>query len=915
MKRWATVLRVLFALLLLVLLAVPLAAVGETWNTGRNIASIVRETPKSGESYLRATASDRVKGESFSVVCLYPEPLNLLEKTEVTMRVRVPVQTAGIFSVHMTLYSGIEIFESVETKIDSGVWYTLSADISEWKQRSSVNGIEITFTDENRITDTFEFSDIQTGGKADLTLAEQFLTLGYTAQGGTAVCADNVYLLDAGEDGTLTLLADAARRDYTTAPGIAYLAVTVEGAKSGGAVSLAVSEGSGSAQDFGIASSANLLSGRHTYFLPFDSEMTLRAYRLTFRGLAAEGEAVRLCGVKLGVLEVPETEEMLGKLTECVYDTKNNLLTVSGTIPGATVSKHMGGTLALYALPMWSKSIDYSAPIATVRMSTRFTFSVNMAGKTSSVPLTRYAVCIREDNAFLPVTAPSYVTYPAPTGSRTISAVGICDCDTGGAFTANASAVMVDIDLSVLLAEKNRGKLITAGGQTLYLDTNVLHGIDESTAVPLATGVDVYFRLRHLPADGGEQSIRTLSAIVSALASRYEGIGGFVVQREGMDIKIYADVLRTVYNTAVMHIPDILTVAAFGEEEDSVLDAVTLSQRIQAGGVFPWGLLWKDTSTADARNATTNLTAQMKTLALSVPNALLHLWSPNTDYTADALIKDYDDACSAAVRDGLRVLFLSLAGRTDAETVFEGLKTVTDGTTRTLDAYAATVLSYDTAWKGLYTLADFSHSYSTYGWRAGDNCHRLTTKENELEVGERALNAVFVPQDGNRYSPVRGTILSLTDYTDNFTYAPALCFTLRVITEFESSETAEITFHFGSDDHRAEYTVSIPVGQPFYLCCDLSQFAWADSVDFMAITVSCSSAATLDIYSIAAGSDEYSNDSLSFLYRYRNAAKTETAEKGIEFTRPQIVAGAVILLMTVSVVALLSRHREEKEQS
>jgi len=194
------------------------------------------------------------------------------------------------------------------------------------------------------------------------------------------------------------------------------------------------------------------------------------------------------------------------------------------------------------------------------------------------------------------------------------------------------------------------------------------------------------------------------------------------------------------------------------------------------------------------------------------------------------------------------------------------------------------------------------------GWIAGSGCSRLLT-DTAGRTATRSLHAVFDPTDGNLFSPVSGNMLCISGVTDNLTFAPYVVYSLQVTTQLESTDTAELTFIFGSGDARAEYALTVPVGVPVDILCDLSTFPQADTVDFSAISLRCASAATLDITRISCCSDQFDTSSLAQMYRYRSLSAVGSAETEEEaFSAAQKMLVGMMILGSVLGLALFSRR-------
>ena len=906
------------------------------WQTVLNVDSLASVRNGNGigttETFMRAFLSREAKGDEYSVIRIFPEELNLLQYSHLSLVVRIPLSEPAYFRVRLRLYSGLDSLTAEET-LPCAEWVTITMDVSDWTKRASVNAVEITLIDEMHDASQMELAALVAEGAVDLSLANRFLTFGYTAEGGSALLDGETFLLDAGSDGDLTLVTDAARSEYGTASGTAVMRIVMDNTQTGGTLSLAVSDGNLSVASFKIASSCTLYAGRNTYLLPYDPAIPIYAYRLSFRGLFPDDpdSAVRLLEVSLETFASAQRES-LGKITECTWSPATGKVTVAGTLSVSAVTAFYGGKLELYEIPVGKTDFapEKAAASVSIKISTRFSFSVDTAGRQSPPQTTRYAVYIHHNDRYYPLASEAAAVPESAGGASrsSLSVVGISGGEPGGVFISNASSVICDVDLSALLTDSKTGKLVVAGGNHYYLNNTLLHALDEELDFYLAADLEIFLRLRTDGALPAGDEVNRLYAVTNLLAERYKGIRGIILgdsmntgsaaDDTGAYAAAYADLLRVVYSSAAVYVPDIFVLVPIDCDDtagDTVLFGAALSEAIQADGGLPWGVLASSDDPAAALAHTQNLLAQLKAIGASVPHDFMLLWHVPKTAPASLVLDEYADFCVSAESAGARAVFLSLEGRSDHDTICEGLKRVLNGTGRMLYEYEASVISADSAWAGNYVLADFSGSYSTLGWRAGSGCARLGTQAKDMRSGERSLHATFPPENGGAFDPVSGNILWVTGITDDFSIAPYFCVSLQVLTELESSDRADITFIFGSGDVRAEYSVTVPTGKRLTVLCDLSAFANANTVDFTAIALRADSPASLDLYSITAGSNEYDDATLTRLFRYRTAGQTAAAGKKQDLA-PVLIAGAsVVVLSTAIVIALLSRRREDVPES
>ena len=922
------------------------------WIPATGVSS-VRYTTRNGIPMLQTVPTE--DGAEFTIMRNYSagEEPNLMSASQLTAQIMVSGDPDSVKSVCIRMYSGLNTWEC-KADISSDGWHTVTADIGEWKYRTSINMIEITVYQEGMYSG-FTLSALYAHGEADLSVPEQFMTFGYTPEGGSAVYRDGMYVLDAGDDGNLTLIADAARPSFETKEGVCAIRVVLDQALPGGYISLAVSDGQSTVNDFTIASTCSVYYGENTYLLPFDESIPLRAYRLNFRGLYADGmEGVVLREVSFVCFD-KKTEGGVGKITECAFSDGMNTLSVRGTLPNEEVTSRIDCTIGLFEIPVWmdeAQALTETEPLETIRISTKFRFHVDMSGRKTHSSASRYMVAILTEKGAVPISAPVFPSRPTKAaGESDLSIVGLCGADAADAFEANASAVIVDVDVSRLLSvgeNASGGQLYVRGGTYYYFDTAYIRQLDAEIGFCMAADMEVYLRLCGIDvqslgrADGSASldfiGVQTLCAVTEYVAARYPSVYGLIAG-ERLDVMTQTEVdtasyaarcaafMRLIYNCAVEYIPHVTVIAPLGNFSDDgeradvmycdpVLFAVYLSRAIEEDGAMRWAWLGISDASAQTIVYMQNILSQIKSAEQTTTREYLLMWEPRTDYIPEILLEEYSDRCQAAQRGGARALFLSLAHQKDAAAVCTGLKSAEIGgaSTRQLSRYSAMLVDEPTGYRGKYVWGDFSHSYSTLGWMAGSGCNRLATQAGSLVSGERALHAVFSGRVGEVFSSVRGNILRANAVTEDMRYAPYVVYTLQVVTELESTSAAEITFVFGNGDTRAEYRTLVSTGVPVRILCDLSEFSAASAVNFSAITLQCDSAASLDIQKIECFSLVYTDAELAEIYRYRDAGYDPDLESGVrEMSRVQWAVCILIGMGTVTAFALLNRREKERE--
>lgn len=888
---------------------------------------------------------------------------NLMAVSELRAQIMVSGDAEKVHTVQIRMYSGLNTW-TAEAQIHAGEWYTITADIGDWTYRTSINMIEITVLNEGEFYG-FSLGGVCAGGQADLSVAEKFLTFGYTADGGTAEYRDGAYVLDAGNDGTMSLMADAVRPSYETRDATCALRVVLDRAAVGGHISLAVADGPSALSTFTIASTCSIYYGENTYLLPFDEDIPLYAYRLSFRGLRADGqEDVRLREVSLVFFD--SDEEPLGKITECALSANMDTLSIRGTLPNAVVASYIDGTIGLFEIPAWMDEAQVLAegkPLSTIRVSTKIHLTVDMSSRKNMAATSRYLLAILTENGPVPVARARFADRIGTPSTGDLSVVGLYGAPTADAFDANASSVIVDIRVDRLLGgmegNVSGGQLFVRSGQYYYFDTSYIKELDRQIQFFTASDMEVYLRLVSAADMSAWQYTRTaesaeyfafdvqseagvnfLCAVTEYIAQQYPSICGIIVGErldvtaqngsDTEDILAYAQecamTMRLVYNSAVTHIPEVLVLAPIGhtagDEQlpgnrfDPVLLSVYLTEAIQQSGEMPWALMYVSDTSAELIGHTQNILAQIRAVGGRLPREFVLMWEPTYDYDADLLLAEYNDRCLAAQKAGARALFLSVVHQQDIGAICAELKYTMNGenSTRQLSRFSAMLVDPPEGYSGKYVWCDFTQSYSTLGWIAGSGCDRLISQSGGFASGERSLHAVFGGNEGDTFGAVQGNILRTNTVTENMRYAPYVVYTLQVVTELESTSAAELVFVFGNGDTRAEYRTTVATGMPVRVLCDLTEFSAASAVNFSAIVVRCDSAASIDVQKIECFSNAYSDEELAQLYRHRETRYEPDEESVVkEMSRPQWALCILVGMGTVTAFALLSRREKEEK--
>lgn len=531
-----------------------------------------------------------------SVIRMYgADPLNLYGYSKISYKVYIASSDAALetgeeYTVVLTLHSGTHTSE-YKSKIPTGMWYTITADISDWFRLSFVDAIEIAVYSESVSElslphgEYFLIDTITAFGTSDKTISKMFLSNNFKASGcGISYSADKKAMTvtrsglanqPAYIEGNIDIPSRSSLGEYNA------VRIVLENSSQCESMKLEyVSEGELKfSETKSVSSSINKNSGETSYLFFITSDTNLDLIKLTFLG-SWEGD-ITIKAISLVKIDdkfsVPESAQ-IGNVTKCELSAAGKYISVKGIIPSEMAVKYIDCRLNLYEIPSYSdvSVIDLETPpVMTLDMSTKFEFKLPAEADNRDITRTTYkyvvALVYRDEIIF--IDNPKYVTHPqvsipAVQRSTQKSIKGFHDSGITGIFESGCSYIVIDISCESLLIPRNEvtgaGKLHVRDGYYYYFNSSYINYLDERIKTYSMSGSDVILRLvstskreidslAYPDADdavyyafntNSASSINQLCAIVDYLSIRYNGSGegkisGFIVGEKADMFSVY----------------------------------------------------------------------------------------------------------------------------------------------------------------------------------------------------------------------------------------------------------------------------------------------------------------------------------------------------------------------------------------
>lgn len=500
----------------------------------------------------------------------------------------------------------------------------------------------------------------------------------------------------------------------------------------------------------------------------------------------------------------------------------------------------------------------------------------------------------------------------------------------------------------------------------LYFSMPLLDSLDRDIKFYISAGIEVYLKLLFSSeellynAPNDPDYIHRYAAVVRFLTRRYSGIAGIVLgdgvnssdtveSADLSDISVYASVIadmcRVTYNASSTAIPDILVIIPFVPNDGASWISertltVMLSDRFADIGQIPWAFLYTlyDSETKpDIVNSTNKLLYDLEiegagaTMFLCKPSnkTLMSEFSEANIALPDSESPEYNsfvassfiELCELYKSYKARAVFFSLDGISvkNDHNFYSALKKAGQSDRFVYDSRANIASESNSS---SYTLWDFTNKYHSLDWLAGggvSSCYTVPStrfiKDPTTEYG-RVLRSTFESEDS---TGVAGIILRNFQRKYDLSEVDSIDFTFSLEkldgdNEYSpisfDNEDVTIVFVIGTDDRRAEYYAdNIKYGEALHFSCDLTEYEYRSTVDYVGIMLYADYEVALDLSTVSASSMTLDKDELASLFSSVNAP--ESSNDFISF----VLFISIIAMMTIFVVVLLNRRdREEVEQ-
>ena len=422
--------------------------------------------------------------------------------------------------------------------------------------------------------------------------------------------------------------------------------------------------------------------GEDAVIIPVDASHPIQSYTLQFENLERR-QSVELASVKLhtGSPLSAEGNAWIGSLSE--IRRTGSSIHFEGTMTREAVRSFSGESLRFYALPVFSSSLAEAVEIGSVKVSTRFEYTVDLSPLPVSPDTYRFFAAMEGDGEddLLPLNAPRYFDTEDPPPSS-VSPFGLYGALSVGAFEANVSQILVDVPLDSLLGGEGGVTVSYSvyGGddealpRSVSLSASLIAELDRDMPFYRSAGIRVWLRFTaSSPVDGltfggaGAENYAVdptlpgarfeFAALVRFLAARYPFLEGIVLGVAANDPAqvgeadfgepvLYAESLaalcRIAYNAAYPYNPaltvaiPLIDAAAADESLSERSLAVMISRRIAETGDFPWTFCRLAGETSSSAAAAALLGTTLDALSLPRPAAELVLYAPDAAAVTDA---------------------------------------------------------------------------------------------------------------------------------------------------------------------------------------------------------------------------------------------------------------------------------------
>ncbi len=802
----------------------------------------------------------------------------------------------------------------------------------------------------------------------------RYLASSFTETVGHIQCiSDEGLYLFPDTNGDVTVTGEIVQTVQTYAAGERVLNLLLDGVTDGGLLTCSVTGENGetiSAKPVRIAD--GMVYRIPIGSTETEGELSWCSYTLRFEDIVpTDGVSFLICSVSVEVYA--DTAEAsvpivggLEKYSLTLGGTAGNRqLDCSGKIRRELVRQYNNDSIVLLALPdgIGGETLTLAAePVANT-----FDFRVAYAPLSEKADTWLYAVAIRTTDAQgetrdLYLTKPSYFQGKEPAASK-VSTLGLENASAMGVYESNVSHVIVDVPLNTLLTVPFGEKSVFCrrGDSVVSLNLDFLTQLDGDIPFYTKAGLEVWLRITadtpvaeltydsvaaisYMPHLADTHAEEMYGAILSFLTERYSGVAGFILGR-GLNCEKYVGARLTdtvmeelgelaayTYRVAAAKSPDIMVVLPYSDgytyNGDALRcpDAVTynpegvcakIASAMDARGDTAWLFGWYfHTDTAAVSAVTSTVSASMgENDAFS---GIVYFWEPdNTTEEKKNLVERYDALSTSVNRDKPRAVVLSLRQiySAVAQKTYAAINTI-GSEERNVVNLTAVVGDTAAGLAGQIRLWDFTNLYHNDNWLAGGGISSLITD----------YSAIFSTHDGEEERSLQ-SIMPMERYTDtdegiaggillgNFDM-PVDCRSVSDLTFTIAVHGMErpvtLVFLVGAEDCRAEYSID-PITEDgvYTVHCNLTEYAYAASVEYVGILIYAQSDVTLEVSRVTAGSR--TEDGRTLLSRFQPTNQTETDTRHGTYATYFVVLAVIFTICTIAL--LCRRDREEAERA
>ncbi len=616
-----------------------------SWSGGEFVSNLVF----SDEGYLEVIGEESDSTELKTVNCMFASPVLMDDIKEISAKVyaeEIPGVVGYFVRIRLFGQSGDEC-ESI-VAIESGEWSEVSLDITEWKHKEIVTGLEIGLIPEHIDSGVWEggflVDDVVAVSFSDSPQATRFLFDEAVVEGGEIVFADDgsYFELVADNDSDETVIEFEVN---TSSVAFAdTLRINIENFSSSETMLVAFSDSDSFGRD--VYTEIEKGGEQCVYYVKSGLKSPVKRVRIKFFGKGT----IRFDGISLTDSYDNHPYITYGDITSVQLSADKRQIVISGELPREYVTEFENCKLYLYALEHNTdpRQADYDSmtPLSEHGISTKFTFRLDVGKQSGDALFKKYVVKISSTPKVF-VDTPTYVTIGENRALAKGISVGYTSDDLSGVSASLSQSGIVDVSINRLVSSGNSGYMQASAGKYYYFDKSYVDQLDSKISALYSSGAHVIVRLTvdgkeldglyfdsspdsaaYLPNVTDERGSALVRAATEFLVTRYNTsrtgiINSFIVGKTvnaGRDISGapnmsltdivngYANAMRLVYIAATGSGADVRVYASVSDiyrndfvilrnnQTDTEIFVKALGEYINDEGYFPWGVCAEEVS-------------------------------------------------------------------------------------------------------------------------------------------------------------------------------------------------------------------------------------------------------------------------------------------------------------------------------